>query len=245
MKTKYEFKNKALCFASKDVIKYDAVRCNGLYNDYEVYTPYKKSWKKNPPRIGLPRVILVNENEIKWDKSRTQFEVFDILHSCKKLPKVYFEYDCLCWYGNTYTIQLLTDGTLLKIEHAYSKLKEPDLLDKDKETVILKDKELLQDIKKVIKDSITVLDELPKDLSNNDFDDGPIEKIKLGKYRFKGSNIFTANYTIENGFKPVMTNEQTMLKKFQKIFMQVKKLIDQKTDTSIFDNEILGHGLEK
>ena len=112
MKPKYEFKDKALHFASKSGMRYDSVRCNGLYNDYEVYTPYKKSWKKNPPRIGLPRVILVNENEIKWDNSRTQFEVFDILHSCKKLPKVYFEYDCLCWYGNTYTIKFLTDGKM-------------------------------------------------------------------------------------------------------------------------------------
>ncbi len=61
---------------------------------------------------------------------------------------------------NKYTNQLLTDGTLLKIEHAYSKLKEPQLLDKDKATILLKDRKLLQDIKKAIIDNISVLEEL-------------------------------------------------------------------------------------
>ena len=58
MKTKYEFRKKALDFAKRDEFKYDSVAVKGLYEDYEVYTPYCKAWKDNPPMIGLPQLFL-------------------------------------------------------------------------------------------------------------------------------------------------------------------------------------------
>lgn len=231
MKTKYEFKDKALRFASKDGIKYDAVRCNGLYNDYEVYTPYKKSWKKNPPCIGLPRLILVNQDEIKWDNSRSPFEVYDILNNCKKIPRLYFEYYYHGWRGSTCIIQLFTDGTLLKIEHDYTRSKKYDSLVKDKEILILKDKVLQQEIKKIIKENDTILEKLPKFLANNDIDDGIDEKIKIGKYRFHGINAYPYNYNPENKIIPSSKEE---LFKYQTIFIQIRDTINEKAGTSVF-----------
>ena len=50
---------KALDFARKQ--GYDSLTVMGCYENYEVYSPYCKSWKEDPPVIGLPQLILANE----------------------------------------------------------------------------------------------------------------------------------------------------------------------------------------
>ena len=100
MKTTYEYRKKALEFAAIDGMHYDVVKCEGIYVSYEVYTPYKKEWKKNPPCIGLPQVILVNGNVSKWELDINPFEIF---RNCKKLPSVIFEYSYACLWGPRHT----------------------------------------------------------------------------------------------------------------------------------------------
>lgn len=223
MKTAYEFRKKALDFASKDDMQYDAVCCKGIYKDFEVYSPYKKEWKDNPPCIGLPELILVNENEIEWAFSK-RLSPFEILDGCKKLPKVYFEYDRLNWYADSYTVQLFSDGTLLKTEKAYSKLMDSDLLDKNKERIVAVDKYLLKEIKAVIKDNEVLLKRLPKDLSDYEVIDGPNEKIKFGSFRFHGSNIFMRN-SISDFFGSEVPSD---IKEFNILFKKIRDKIDEK-----------------
>ncbi|MCR4742205.1 MAG: hypothetical protein K5866_04955 [Treponema sp.] len=79
MKGKYQFRKKALEFARRD--NFDSVSVNGFYQEYEVYIPYCKEWKNSPPKTGLPPVILVNENEVKWGNP---YDPFSILNNCKK-----------------------------------------------------------------------------------------------------------------------------------------------------------------
>lgn len=79
MRTKYEFRQKALEFARKE--GFDALSVQGCYENYEVYLAYCKKWKENPPVIGFPQLILVNENEV---KSICSMESFLIMDACKK-----------------------------------------------------------------------------------------------------------------------------------------------------------------
>ena len=65
MKIRYEFRKKALKLACEEGF-YNAVKCLGIYEGFEVYTPYNTAWKDNPPMIGLPQLILVNEKEAKF-----------------------------------------------------------------------------------------------------------------------------------------------------------------------------------
>ncbi len=83
MRVKYQFRKKALEFAKQE--NFDSVSIQGIYHSYEVYIPYCKAWKKNPPVIGLPQVILVNEKEVKWGNP---YDPFSILDACKKKNKL-------------------------------------------------------------------------------------------------------------------------------------------------------------
>jgi len=76
----YMYRKKALDFARKQ--GYDSLTVMGCYENYEVYSPYCKSWKENPPVIGLPQLILVNDKEVKWNQSDDPFSIID---ACKKI----------------------------------------------------------------------------------------------------------------------------------------------------------------
>ncbi|MCR5188687.1 MAG: hypothetical protein K6C97_07100 [Treponema sp.] len=79
MRVKYQFRKKALEFARRE--DFDSVSVKGFYQVYEVYVPYCKAWNNDPPVIGLPRVILVNDDEVKWGNP---YNPFLILDNCRK-----------------------------------------------------------------------------------------------------------------------------------------------------------------
>lgn len=230
MKTKYEFRKKALAFARKDEMQYDAVHGEGIYEDYEVYTPYCKSWKDNPPMIGLPHVILVNDKEVKWGDFR---DPFSILRACRKIPSIVFEYDCMCWFGNSYNIKVLADGTLLKFEYGYSKLGPEDRMQDDNEEVILVNSELVTEIKKIAKTHKEKLKSLPRELSNYHILDGANETVRIGGLKFEGSNMFTEDMTEYaekyKDSKKIPDEDYFVmpLYEFQKIFSEIRTVIDK------------------
>ncbi len=227
MKTKYEFRKKALEFAKKDEVKYDSVKAEGLYGNYEVYTPYCKNWKNNPPMIGMPQVILVNENEVKWGNPK---DPLSILHACKKIPSVVFEYECYYHFGTSFNIKLYSDGTLLKDEFGSFKAIPENQLNNDSDNVLLVNQDLVQNIKSFIKDNREVLKSLPKKIDNIYILDGADETVKLGKFRFTGCNMFTVDMEERVEFYkthdiPPEESFVIPLYELQKIFKKIKSVI--------------------
>ena len=228
MKTRYEFRNKALKLACKEDF-YNAVKCLGIYEGFEVYTPYNTAWKDNPPMIGLPQLILVNEKEAKWCVTNNPFEIMD---TCKKLPSVVFEYDCMCWFGNSYNIKLLADGTLIKYEYGYSKLGPEDKMCDDYEEIIIKNPELVIEIKKISEAHKEELKKLPRELSNYHILDGANETVRIGRMKFHGANMFTEDMAIYAGkYKNKEIPDEDyfvmVLYEFQKIFAEIKAVINK------------------
>lgn len=226
MKTKYEFRKKALDFAKRDEFKYDSVAVEGLYEDYEVYTPYCKAWKDNPPTIGLPQVILVNDREVKWGNFKNPFSILD---ACKKIPSIVFEYDCMCWFGNSYNLKLLDDGRLVRLAYGYSKLGPEDRMCDDKEYVLLNSPELVKEIKKLIKENNEDLKKIPREISNYNILDGAGETFRFGRMKFYGSNALTESMegyqeklkrynSIPMGWEEELLQFQRLFKKFQDKF---------------------------
>lgn len=226
MKTKYEFRKKALDFAKRDEFEYDSVAVKGLYEDYEVYTPYCKAWKDNPPTIGLPQVILVNDREVKWWNFKNPFS---ILNACKKIPSIVFEYDCMCWFGNSYNLKLLDDGRLVRLAYGYSKLGPEDRMCDDKEYVLLNSPELVKEIKKLIKENKEDLKKIPREISNYNILDGAGETFRFGRMKFYGSNALTESMegyqekfkrynSIPMGWEEELLQFQRLFKKFQDKF---------------------------
>lgn len=227
MKTAYEFRKKALDFARTE--GYDSVLVKGLYENYEVYSPYCKSWKNNPPAIGLPQIIFANEIEVKWGNPD---DPFSVLEACKKLPSVVFEYDCMCWFGNSFNLKLLADGTLLKFEYGYSKLGPQDRMCDVVESIVLTSIDLVSEIKKFIKANKEKLKDLPRDLSNWHILDGANETVRLGKMKFSGYNMFTEDMaeSVEYYRTHRIPEEDGFiysLYEFQKIFAEVKAVINK------------------
>ena len=226
MKTKYEFRKKALDFAKRDEFEYDSVAVKGLYEDYEVYTPYCKAWKDNPPTIGLPQVILVNDREVKWGNFKDPFSILD---ACKKIPSIVFEYDCMCWFGNSYNLKLLDDGRLVRLAYGYSKLGPEDRMCDDKEYILLNSPELVKEIKKLIKENKEELKKIPREVSNYNILDGACETFRFGRMKFYGSNALTESMegyqeklkrynSIPMGWEEELLQFQRIFKKFQDKF---------------------------
>ncbi len=65
--------------------------------------------------------------------------------------EVVFEYDCMCWFGNSYNLKLLEDGRLVRLAYGYSKLGPQERISEDKEFILLTSPELVKEIKKIIK----------------------------------------------------------------------------------------------
>lgn len=84
MKTKYEFRKKALKLACEEGF-YNSVKCLGIYEGFEVYTPFHTSWKEHPPIIGLPRLIFANKESVKWYTPAEPYDVFEVIRKCEHL----------------------------------------------------------------------------------------------------------------------------------------------------------------
>lgn len=177
MKTKPEYRAQALRFAKKN--GFDKVHFLGMIDDFEVYTGDYHEMRV----VGLSQVIFA-------DEKTTDFAVYDdpfrLLDTCKKLPKVVFEYDCMCWFGNSYNLQLLDDGRLVRLAYGYSKLGPEDCMCDDKEYVMMNSPELVKGIKKLIKENKEELKKIPREISNSNVLDGTGEMFRFGRMKFYG-----------------------------------------------------------
>lgn len=185
--------------AKQDPFGYDSVACWGLYKDYEVYSACCKSWKNNPPCIGMPVFILVDEKGAKWAVENPM----DIMRECKKIPSIIFEYGCIGWYANTFTVTLFAGGTLQKVIHHYSKLEQKNLYSEtafeearqnDEEFILADSPQLAKDVKEIIKKHYNVLRKIDRDICNPMILDGAEETIRFGRLKFSGYNILTKSY---------------------------------------------------
>ena len=220
MKTKPEFRVYALRLAKKE--GFETTHFCGIYKDFEVYT----AGHKVPCVIGLPQVILANELTVKFDNSGNPFKILD---ACRKLPKVVFEYDCMCWFGNSFNLKLLEDGRLVRLAYGYSKLGPEDRMCDDKEYVLLNNPELVKEIKKLIKENKEELKKLPRKVSNYNILDGAGETFRFGRLKIEGSNILTESLegyeealkkynSIPMGWEEELLQFQRVFKKFQDKF---------------------------
>ncbi len=232
MKTKPEYRAQALRFAKKN--GFDKVHFCGMIDDFEVYTG-----DYNEMRIvGLPQVIFADEKTVDFAVYDDPFRLFDI---CKKLPKVVFEYDCMCWFGNSYNLKLLDDGRLVRLAYGYSKLGPEDRMCDDKEYVLLNSPELVNEIKKLIKETKEELKQLPREISNYNVLDGANETFRFGRMKFGGSNILT--YSME-GYKEelkryngVEMGWEEKLLKFQRIFKKFQDKFHEYFELPLFNGE--------
>lgn len=186
IKTKPEYRTQALKFAKKN--GFDKVHFHGMIDDFEVYTGDFKT----PRVIGLPQIIFADGKTVDFAEYRDPFRLLD---TCKKLPKVVFEYNCMCWFGNSYNLKLLEDGRLVRLAYSYSKLGPEDRMCDDKGYILLNSLELVKEIKKLIKETKEELKQLPREISNYNVLDGANETFRFGRMKFEGSNILT--YSME------------------------------------------------
>lgn len=176
--------------------------------------------------VGFPQVIFA-------DEKTADFAVYDdpfrLLDTCKKLPKVVFEYDCMCWFGNSYNHKLLDDGRLVRLAYGYSKLRPEDRMCDDKEYVLMNSPELVKEIKKLIKETKEELKQLPREISNYNILDGTGETFRFGRMKFYGSNALTESMegyqeklkrynSIPMGWEEELLQFQRLFKKFQDKF---------------------------
>ena len=214
MKTKPEFRKVALDFAKKN--GFDTVHFYGMLGkvdgpgtDIEVYT----GGYKTPCVVGLPQVILTDG---KTAKIPSLDEPFKILDACSKLPKVVFEYDCMCFFEGSYKLFLLEDGRLIRE-------------DNDFEDLVINSPELAKAIKQLIKENKEELEKLPKEISNSHILDGAGETFRFGRLKIEGSNILTEtmegykeilkeNNLVEMGWEEDLLQFQRLFKKFQNKF---------------------------
>lgn len=143
--------------------------------------------------------------------------------------KVVFEYNCMCWFGNSYNLKLLEDGRLVRLAYGYSKLGPQDRMSDDKEYVLLNSPELVQEIKKLIKENREALKKIPRDISNLNILDGADETFRFGRMKIGGSNVLTFSMegykeelkrhnAVEMGWEKELLQFQRLFKKFQDKF---------------------------
>ncbi len=223
MKTKAEYRNEALLLAKEN--GYDKVHFQGMFDNREVYTG-----DYNVPCVtGLPQIIFADEKGVEFD---TSGDPFSILNSCKKLPSVVFEYECLGWCGPHYSYKLLADGRFIKTDYADSAYYAGRDSSLDTDLVIIESKELVKAVKQVIKENKEALQKLPREISNPLILDGASETIKLGSMKFSGCNILTVSVG-ENEIRQEKSEISEIylpslqaLCDFQKIFKKIHKTIN-------------------
>ena len=232
LKTKPEYRAQALAFAKKN--GFDKVHFQGMIDDFEVYTG-----DYNETRIvGLPQVIFADEKTVDFAEYDDPFRLLD---TCKRLPKVVFEYDCMCWFGNSYNIKLLEDGRLVRLAYGYSKLGPEDRMCDDKEYVLLNSPELVKEIKKLIKENKEELKKLPRDVSNYNILDGAGETFRFGRMKFEGSNTLTQSM---EGYKERLKQYNAVemgweeeLLQFQRLFKMFQDKFHEYFEYSLFNGE--------
>ena len=226
IKTKPEYRTQALKFAQKN--GFDKVHFCGMIDDFEVYTGDYNEMRV----VGLPQVIFADEKTVDFAEYDNPFRLLD---TCKKLPKVVFEYDCMCWYGNSYNLKLLEDGRLVRLAYGYSKLGPQDRIAEDKEYILLNSPELVKEIKKLIKDNKDELKKLPREVGNCNILDGARETFRFGRMKFAGSNVLTESMegykeklkmfnAVEMGWEEPLLQFQKLFKKFQVKFHEYFEL---------------------
>ena len=221
MKREAEFRAYALRLAKKE--GFETTHFCGIYKDFEVYT----AGHKEPCVIGLPQVILANEKTVKFDTSE---DLLKILDACKKLPKVVFEYDCICFFGNSYKLFLLEDGRLIREDYNLSMPIIKESFADDVEVLIINSPELAKTIKKLIKENKEELKSLlSKYIGNPGVCDGASETFRFGRMKIEGSNILTVSMkdyeealkkynSVEMGWEKDLLQFQRLFKKFQDKF---------------------------
>lgn len=220
IKTKPEYRAQALAFAKKN--GFDKVHFCGMLDDFEVYTG-----DYNETRIvGLPQVIFADQKTVDFAEYDDPFRLLD---TCKKLPKVVFEYDCMCWFGNSFNLKLLEDGRLIRLAYGYSKLGPEDRMSDDEEYPLLNSLELVKEIKKLIKENKEELKKISRNVSNPMILDGAGETFRFGRMKFEGSNALTismegykedlkSNNAVPMGWEEDLLQFQRIFKKFQDKF---------------------------
>ena len=222
LKTKPEYRAQALAFAKKN--GFDKVHFQGMIDDFEVYTG-----DYNETRIvGLPQVIFADEKTVDFAEYDDPFRLLD---TCKRLPKVVFEYDCMCWFGNSFNLKLLEDGRLVRLAYGYSKLGPEDRMCDDKEYVLLNSPELVKEIRKLIKENKEELKTIPRNVSNPMILDGASETFRFGRIKFYGANVLTESMegyqeklkrynSIPMGWEEGLLHFQRLFKRFENIFQE-------------------------
>ena len=225
MKTKPEYRAQALRFAKEN--GFDKVHFWGMIDNFEVYTG-----DYNEERVvGLPQVIFADKKTVDFAEYNDPFRLLD---TCKKLPTVVFEYDCMCWYGNSYNLKLLEEGRLVRLDYGYSKLGPQERMCDDKEYVLLNSPELVKEIKKLIKENKEELKKIPREISNYNILDGAGETFRFGRMKFYGSNALSESMegykerikqfdAVEMGWEEELLQFQRLFKKFQKKFHEYVK----------------------
>ena len=232
MKIRPEYRAKVLRFAKKE--GFETTYFCGMYKDFEVYT----AGHKVPCVIGLPQVIFANEKTIRFNDSRDPFKILD---ACKKLPKVVFEYDCICFFGSSYKLFLFEDGRLIREDYDFDRLSLEDRIPGDFDFEIIKNPALAKEIKQLIKENKEELRSLSKDVSNPSICDGASETFRFGRMKFEGSNILTVSMEgykerfKENNY-PVMGWEEDLLH-FQRLFKKFQNKFHEYVVEPLFNGE--------
>ena len=232
MKTRPEYRTNVLRFAKKE--GFETTHFCGIYDDYEVYTVGRKV----PCVTGLPQVIFANEKTIRFNDSGDPFKILD---ACKKLPKVIFEYDCMCWFGNSFNLKLLEDVRLIRLDYGFSKLGPEDRLTDDFEYQVIKSPDLVKEIKQLIKENKEELRRLSKDVSNPSICDGAGEIFRFGRMKFEGSNVLTVSMeSYKENFKkynyPILGWEEELLQ-FQRLFKKFQNKFHEYVEEALFNGE--------
>ena len=153
----------------------------------------------------------------------------------EKSPKLVFEYDCMCWFGNSFNLKLYEDGRLIRLNYGYSKLGPEDRLTDDVEYQVINSPDLAKAIKQLIKENKEELKNLSKDISNPSICDG------AGEMKFEGSNNLTVSMEgYKENFKkynyPVLGWEEELLQ-FQRLFKKFQNKFHEYVDEPLFNGE--------
>ena len=233
MKTKPEFRAYALRLAKKK--GFETTHFCGIYKDFEVYT----AGHKVPCVIGLPQVILANEKTVKFDNSGDPFKILD---ACKKLPKVVFEYDCICFFGSSYKLILLEDGRLIREDYNISMPIIKNCLTDDFEDLLINSPDLVKAIKQLINENKEELKSLlSKYIGNPGVCDGASETFRFGRMKIEGSNILTVSMEgYEEALKKYNSAEmgwEKDLLQFQRLFKKFQNKFHEYVEEPLFNGE--------
>ena len=159
----------------------------------------------------------------------------------EKSPKLVFEYDCMCWFGNSFNLKLYEDGRLIRLNYGYSKLGPEDRLTDDVEYQVINSPDLAKAIKQLIKENKEELKNLSKDISNPSICDGAGETFRFGRMKFEGSNVLTVSMEgYKENFKknnyPVLGWEEDLLQ-FQRLFKKFQNKFHEYVEEPLFNGE--------